>query len=116
MVRFPLKDPESSMVATDSFSPDVQIPLFAPPSSPLGQSLLNNLGKDNVLTIMGRTVNWSFVVVALLVIAVLFMNSRTKLGFEAGIHGFNSQFARYSGVRSEERRVGKRCDPCRLMD
>lgn len=100
MVRFPLKDPESSMVATDSFSPDVQIPLFAPPSSPLGQSLLNNLGKDSVLTIMGRTVNWSFVVVALLVVAVLFMNSRTKLGFEAGIHGFNSQFARYSGVHS----------------
>src|SRR5690625_6142612 len=90
----------TSLVTTDTFTTYAQRPLFEPPTTPLGQSLLNNLGKDNVLTIMGRTVNWSFVVVALLVIAVLFMNSRTKLGFEAGIHGFNSQFARYSGVHS----------------
>lgn len=100
MVRFPIKDPESSMVATDAFSTDLQIPLFAPPSSALGQTLLNSLGKDHVLTIIGRTVNWSFVVVAVLVVAVMFMNSRTKLGFESGMHGHNSRFAQYSGVHS----------------
>ncbi len=100
MVRFPLKDPESSMVATDSFPAGTQIPLFASPSSGLGQTLLNNLGKDNVLTIVGRTVNWSFAVVALLVVAVMFMNARTRFGFESGMHGFNANFARYSGVHS----------------
>ena len=100
MVRFPLKDPGSSMVATDSFPAGTQIPLFASPSSGLGQTLLDNLGKDNVLTIAGRTVNWSFAVVALLVVAVMFMNSRTKFGFESGMHGFNANFARYSGVHS----------------
>src|SRR5690625_3693851 len=56
MLRFPLKDPESSMVGTHTFSPDVQIPLFATPSSPLGQTLLDTFGKDSVLTIVGRTV------------------------------------------------------------
>ena len=100
MVRFPLKDPDSSMVATETFPAGVQIPLFAPPSSGLGQTMLNTLGKDNVLTIVGRTVNWSLIVVALLVAAVIFMNSRTKLGFESGMYGFNPNFARYSGVHA----------------
>lgn len=100
MVRFPLKDPGSSMVATDPFPAGTQIPVFAPPSSGLGQTLLNTLGKDNVLTIIGRNVNWSFVVVGALIVVIMFMNTRTKFGFESGIHGLNSQFARYSGVPS----------------
>lgn len=100
MLRFPLKDPKSSQVATAPISPDVQIPLFASTSSGPGQFLLNMFGKDHVLTQLGRSVNWSLLVVALLVVAIMFMNSRTKFGFESGINGLNPQFARFSGVRS----------------
>lgn len=100
MVRFPLKDPGSSMVATDPIPPETQIPLIASPSSGLGETLINVFGKDSALTIIGRTVNWGLIVVLVLVALVMFMNSRTKFGFESGIHGHNSLFARYSGVRT----------------
>ncbi|GAB3118483.1 ABC transporter permease [Glaciibacter psychrotolerans] len=100
LVRFPLKDPETSQVASHPFDPAVQIPLFAPPKSDLGQLLLHTLGKDNVITVLARTVNLSLIVVAVIVVIVIFMNTRTKFGFESGANGLNPDFARYSGVRT----------------
>lgn len=100
LVRFPLKDPESSQVATETFDPGAQIPLIAAPSSSLGQTMLDAFGKDSLLTTLGRTVNWSVVVVIILVLAVYFINTRTVFGFESGMHGHNPLFARYSGVHT----------------
>lgn len=100
VIRFPMKDPTSSQVATVPFDADSQISLIAAPSSALGQSLLNTLGKDNVLTVIGRSVNWSLIVVVALVLIVSFMNKRTVFGFESGLNGLNPAFTRYSGVRS----------------
>lgn len=100
VIRFPLKDPESSQVATRAFDPATQIPLLAAPSSPLGQSLLDAFGKDGVLTVVGRSVNWSVLVIVLLVVVISFMNRRSVYGFESGINGLNPAFARYSGVRT----------------
>lgn len=99
-IRFPLKDPESSMVATRAIDPEAQLPLLAAPSSPLGQSLLDTLGKDHVLTVVGRSVNVSLFVVIALVVIVSFMNRRTVFGFESGINGLNPNFTRYAGVRT----------------
>ena len=100
VVRFPLKDPESSMVATHAFDPAVQIPALASPTSALGQFLLETLGKDHILTVLARGVNMSLFVVIIVVALVIFMNKRTKFGFESGINGLNPLFARYSGVRT----------------
>ncbi len=100
VIRFPLKDPASSQVASVAFDPATQIPLLAAPSSQLGQSLLTALGKDNVLTVVGRSVNWSVLMVIVVVVLVSFMNKRTVYGFESGISGLNPAFARYSGVRT----------------
>lgn len=100
MIRFPLKDPTSSQVATVPFDADSQISLIASPSSPLGQTLLTTLGKNNVLTEIASSVNWSLLVVIALVLIVSFTNKRTVYGFESGLNGLNPAFARYSGVRS----------------
>lgn len=100
VIRFPLKDESSSQVATVPFNPDSQIALIASPSSSLGQTLLNTLGKDNVLTIIGRSVNWSLLVVIALVLIIAFMNKRTVFGFESGLNGLNPAFTRYSGVNA----------------
>src|SRR5699024_4424559 len=105
MVRFPLKDPSSSRVATEAFAPDVQIPLIAAPSSGLGQALLDTLGKDSMLAIVGRSVNWRLLVVVVIVIVIQVMYTRTRFGFESGINGLNPGFTRYAGVRAGAMKV-----------
>ena len=100
VVRFPLKDPESSMVATRPISESVQIPLLGAKGSPLGDTLVATFGKDHVLTVLGRSLNWSLLIVIVLVALVVFMNRRTVHGFEAGLNGLNPAFTRYSGVRT----------------
>ncbi|MDR1824020.1 MAG: ABC transporter permease [Bifidobacteriaceae bacterium] len=99
MIRFPLKDPASSSVATESYRPEVQIPLLAPKGSAIGDWLAQNLGSDNPLTVIGKGVGWSLVVVIVLVALVSFINRRTVFGLESGINGLNEGFSRYSGVR-----------------
>lgn len=100
VIRFQLKDPESSQVATHAIDSSRQIPLLAAQSSSQGQWLVENFGKDHVLTQVGRTANWSLLVVIVMVVAVAFMNRRTVYGFESGVNGHNPTFAQYSGVRT----------------
>ncbi len=100
MVRFQLKDVDSSMVATPPIDPSRQIPMLIPTDSPLGQFLGATFGPQSALVHVGRTVNWSLVLLIILVVAIAFMNRRTVFGLESGINGLNPQFAKYGGVRS----------------
>ena len=100
VIRFPLKDPESSMVASPPISDGRTIPLLASADSSVGGFLLDSLGKDAALTVIGRTVNWSLLIMIIVVLAISFMNQRTIFGFESGINGKNHRFASYSGVRT----------------
>lgn len=100
VTRFPLKDPDSSMVASKPFPDGRVIPLLASPSSPTGQFLVDTFGKDSFLTVVGRTVNWSLLIITVVVILISYMNRRTVFGFESGISGLNFRFASYGGVRT----------------
>lgn len=101
LVRFPLRDTASSMVATRQVPTSARIPALTPPQSGLGRWLSSTLGSDNFLVLIGRNVNWSLVVVAALLIAVVVFWGRTASGYEAEMAGLNIAFARYGGVNTK---------------
>lgn len=100
VVRFPLKDPDSSMVASRAIDPAVQIPPLIPRGSGLHDALSGAFGPKSAIVMIGSNVNWSLLIVIAVVAITLFMNKRTRFGFESGIHGQNPEFARYSGVHT----------------
>lgn len=99
LIRFKLKDPSTELIASKQIAPGVQLPMIAPRDSALGQALSGSLGSSHPIAVVLSSVNWSLVIVALLVVVVVFMNARTRYGFESGINGQNSAFARYTGVK-----------------
>ena len=100
LVRFPLKDENSSTVATEPITPDHQVPLIVDPSSGLGTWLTDTFGPRSLGAILSASVNWSLVIVLLIVVAMIFVNKRTAFGYESGIHGLNARFAKYGGVNN----------------
>jgi simple sugar transport system permease protein len=100
LVRFPLKDESSSMVATPPVPEDARIAALIPARSGLGGSLSESLGRDHLLVLVTRGVNWSIVVVLGIVVLAAFVNRRTPAGLEAGLAGLNPRFARYGGVNT----------------
>lgn len=100
VVRFPLKDPESSMVASRAIDSSVQVQPLIPRGSALNETLTNVFGAKSVPVMIGTNVNWSLFIVIAVVALAIFMNRRTRYGFESGIHGQNAEFARYSGVNT----------------
>jgi simple sugar transport system permease protein len=98
LVRFPLKESGSSMVATPAVADDVRIPALIPADSAMGQWMGRALGRDHVLVLLARGVNWSLLVVLVVVALTIFMVRRTPAGFESGMAGLNMRFARYAGV------------------
>ncbi len=100
LVRFPLKDENSSMVATPPVPEDARIAPLIPGTSGLGRSLSESLGRDHLLVLVTRGVNWSIVVVLAIVVLAAFVNRRTPGGLESGLAGLNPRFARYGGVNT----------------
>lgn len=101
LVRFPLKEPGSSMVATPKVPDDARIPALIPKNSSFGQSLRESLGKDNAFVQLTSGVNYSLLVIIAIVALAIFANKRTVGGFESGLAGLNVNFARYGGVRTK---------------
>jgi simple sugar transport system permease protein len=100
LVRFPLKDENSSMVATPPVPEDARIAPLIPGTSGLGRSLSESLGRDHLLVLVTRGVNWSILVVLAIVVLAAFVNRRTPGGLESGLAGLNPRFARYGGVNT----------------
>ncbi|MFP7696349.1 ABC transporter permease [Trueperella sp. LYQ143] len=100
LVRFPFKDPESSMVATRQFDPSTQLPMLVPPKSGLGQSLTSTFGRGTFLPTLLTQVNWGLFIVLAIVVLMLFVNKRTVFGYESGISGLNARFAQYGGANA----------------
>jgi general nucleoside transport system permease protein len=100
LVRFPLKDQSSSMVATRPVPEDARIAPLIPAPSGLGRAMSASLGRDNLLVLVTRGVNWSIVVVLAIVVLAAFVNRRTPGGLESGLAGLNPRFARYGGVNT----------------
>lgn len=94
-----LKPPASSEQATPTIAEDLKIGALVPAQSDLGAAMGQALERNDVLLLAVRGLNWSFVVVILLVIATILFNRRTATGFEAGVTGLNGAFARNVGIR-----------------
>jgi len=100
LVRFPLKDPTSSMIATPMVPNAFDIPPIAAVGSVVDVRLASLFGVDSPILLVTRNVNVSVVFVLALVVAVAFVNSRTRAGYETGMLGRNARFASYGGVNT----------------
>jgi ABC-type uncharacterized transport system permease subunit len=96
LIRFKLKDPTTDLIASKPIDPDTQLPMLVPRASSFGKYLGQNAPQD--LTAIVTGVNWSLVIVIALIVAFVFMNRRTKYGYESGLAGQNPEFTRYGGV------------------
>ncbi|QIK62816.1 ABC transporter permease [Leucobacter viscericola] len=99
MIRFELNAKDTDMVASDQVRPEVQLSMLVPRDSAFAETLRNSLGPTNPITAILTGVNWSLVIVILVVLGAIFMNRRTRFGFESGLSGQNPEFVRYSGVK-----------------
>lgn len=99
LIRFRLDEPTSDLVASQQLRPEVQLSMLVPRDSAFADTLRNTLGPTNPLTAVLTGVNWSLVVLIVVVIGVVFMNRRTRYGFESGLSGQNAEFVRYGGVK-----------------
>ncbi len=99
LIRFRLDESSSDLVASDQVRPEVQLSMIVPRDSGLAETLRGSLGATNPVTAVLTGVNWSLIVLILVVIATIFMNRRTRYGFESGLSGQNAEFVRYGGVK-----------------
>ncbi|RGE20286.1 ABC transporter permease [Leucobacter sp. wl10] len=99
LIRFRLDEPTSDLVASKQLRPEVQLSMLVPRDSAFADTLRNGLGPTNPVTAVLTGVNWSLVALAVVVIGVIFMNRRTRYGFESGLSGQNAEFVRYGGVK-----------------
>ncbi|MQY22232.1 ABC transporter permease [Nocardia macrotermitis] len=95
-----LKDPSSDLEASRPISVDRRIPALAPPHSGARQFLESVFGQRNLLTLLGSELNWSLLVVVLILGAVLLLERRSALGFETGLVGLNPRMAAAVGIRT----------------
>lgn len=99
LIRFRLDESTSDLVASQQIRPEAQLGMLVARDSGLADSLRESLGPQNVITAVLTGVNWSFVVLIVAIAAVVFMNRRTRYGFESGLSGLNPEFVRYGGVK-----------------
>ena len=99
LIRFKLDEPASDLIASEQVRPEVQLSMLVPRDSAFAETLRNTFGPTNPITSVLTSVNWSLVVLIVVLLGVIFMNQRTRFGFESGVSGQNAEFARYSGVK-----------------
>ncbi len=98
LIRYKLKDPASDLPASKPIDGDVLLHYFVPRGSDTAKSLAAQFGSTSHITAMLTGVNWAIVIVIALIAFVVFLNTKTRYGFESGIAGQNPEFTRYSGV------------------
>lgn len=105
IVRFPLKEKGSSLVATPLVPQDTRLPRLLDPASAFGRSVRQTLGADSPLVMLGGKLNWSVIAVVVLLVAIWFFNRRTVRGYESGMAGVNAVFSAYGGVATRRIKV-----------
>lgn len=103
VIRYPLKDKTSQMVATEPIRMDVQVPMLLPLNSQIGRSVSGGLGRGNFISTIGNSVNLSLLIIVAVVICIAYVNKNTIFGYESGINGKNPVFIQYGG--GNERRL-----------
>lgn len=99
LIRYRLDEPTSDLIASEQLDPSVQIGMMVGRDSNFAATLRDSLGPMHPVTAILTGVNWSLLIVLLLVVGTAFMNRRTKFGFESGLAGLNPEFTRYGGVK-----------------
>jgi simple sugar transport system permease protein len=84
LVRTPLRDPSTAWPSTARIAVGARLGHLIP----------------------GTPVNQGFLIVAVLAIAVIFMDRRSSMGFELRLRGLNERFARYGGVALNRQTLG----------
>lgn len=105
LVRFPLKEEGSSLVATNQVPDGTRLAKLIPSDSGLGELLLDSLGKASTIVRITSKLDWSAVVIILLVVALWFFNRHTTRGYESGMTGINPGFAAYGGIATARIKV-----------
>lgn len=99
LIRFKLDDQGSDLLATPQMPLDHQVGMLVPASSPAAESLRSTFGAQSPITQLLVGVNWSLVILLVVVAGIMFLNHRTAYGFESGLSGQNAEFVRYGGVK-----------------
>ncbi len=99
LIRYRLDEPTSDLIASEQLDPGRQVGMLVGRTSGLADTLRDSFGSTHPITAILTGVNWSLVIVLLLVVGTAFMNRRTKYGFESGLAGQNLEFTRYGGVK-----------------
>ncbi|UOR00712.1 ABC transporter permease [Leucobacter allii] len=99
LIRFKLDDPDSDLVASRPLPESGQLSLLVPKDSAFAETLRGVFGPTSPVTAVLTGVNWSLVILIVVVAGAIFMNRRTRFGFESGLSGQNAEFVRYSGVQ-----------------
>lgn len=98
-IRTQLQDPTTDIAGSVQLRSDVLLNYFVPRDSELAALLREEFGSRSIITMVLTSVNWSLLLVTLIVAFVIFLNTRTKYGFESGLAGQNAEFTRYGGVK-----------------
>ena len=99
MIRFKLDEPTSDLVASEQVRPEIQLSMLVPRDSAFAEMRRSTFGPTSPVTAVLTSVNWSLVIVIIVVLGAIFVNRRTRYGFESGLSGQNPEFARYGGVK-----------------
>ena len=99
LIRFHLDEPVSDLVASEQVRPEVQLSMLVPRDSGFADTLRATFGATSPVTSVLTGVNWSLVILIIVVLGAIFVNRRTRYGFESGLSGQNAEFVRYGGVQ-----------------
>ncbi|WP_167142836.1 ABC transporter permease [Canibacter zhoujuaniae] len=99
LIRFKLDDPTTDLSASAQIAPDRLLQTFVVRGSDQAKELAAAYGGQSYLTAFLTNVNWGLVLVIALLAGIIFLNSRTRYGFESGLAGQNAEFTRYAGVQ-----------------
>lgn len=99
LIRYRLDEPTSDLIASEQLDPGTQLGMLVGRDTELATALRDGLGSMHPVTTILTGVNWSLLIVLLLVVGTAFMNRRTSFGFESGLAGLNAEFTRYAGVK-----------------
>lgn len=105
LVRFPLKEEGSSLVATEMVPDGTRLAKIIPADSDFGQLIAESFGSANTFVAITSKLDWSAIMIVILVFAIWFYNRRTVRGFESGMTGINPMFAAYGGIATNRIKV-----------
>lgn len=93
-----LQDPTTNLAGSAQFAPARTVGYLTARNGEFAASLRAQFGSTGTVTMLFTNVTWALLIVTLVVGLIVFLNNKTRYGFESGLAGQNPQFTRYGGV------------------